>query len=140
MVTTIDGFAGDENELAKAISLILSAESAKSGYSYAPDRILLQLTDDGQIIGGLTGATNWDWLYIETLAVDPAYQGQGLGRKLVENAEQIAVTRGCVGAWVDTFTFQSPEFYQRLGYEAFGELPDYPQGEKRVFMRKMLQQ
>ena len=132
----IEAFAGDEKELAETISSILSADSKKSGYNYAPNKVLLQVTDDQKLIGGLTGATNWDWLYIETLAVNAAYHGQGLGRKLIEAAEQIAIERGCYGAWVDTYTFQSPEFYKRLGYEAFGELPNYPKGETRVFLRK----
>jgi hypothetical protein len=33
----------------------------------------------------------------------------------METAEGIARTRNCVGAWVDTYTFQSPGFYERLG-------------------------
>ena len=135
----IQVFAGDEKELAETISSILLAASEKSGFTYSPNKILLQVTDDQELVGGLTGATNWDWLYIETLAINAAYQGQGLGRKLVEAAEQIAIERGCVGAWVDTYTFQSPEFYKRLGYEAFGELPNYPKGETRVFLRKVFE-
>jgi hypothetical protein len=38
----------------------------------------------------------------------------------------------------DTFEFQARGFYERLGYKCFGELPNYPHGYSRFFMRKML--
>ena len=62
---------------------------------------------------------------------------RGLARDLVLKAESIARERGCCGSWVDTFTFQAPDFYLRLGYEKFGELPRYPAGQSRLFLRKM---
>jgi ribosomal protein S18 acetylase RimI-like enzyme len=61
------------------------------------------------------------------------------GRRLVEEAERLAAEAGCRQAWVDTFSFQSPGFYQRLGYRVFGELPDYPPGQTRYFLTKVLQ-
>ena len=38
----------------------------------------------------------------------------------METAETIARSRNCVGAWVDTYTFQSPGFYERLGFSKLG--------------------
>jgi hypothetical protein len=38
---------------------------------------------------------------------------------------------------VDT-QFGARPFYERLGYSVFGELPDYPPGFSRVFLRKSL--
>jgi hypothetical protein len=48
------------------------------------------------------------------------------------------VQRGCHNAWLDTFEFQARGFYESLGYECFGELPDYPKGHARYFMKKAL--
>jgi hypothetical protein len=53
------------------------------------------------------------------------------------SAEARALERGCHSAWVDTFSFQAPGFYPKLGYQAFGEL-DYPPGHKRIFLQKRL--
>ncbi|GAQ00024.1 hypothetical protein NIES2104_65890 [Leptolyngbya sp. NIES-2104] len=39
---------------------------------------------------------------------------------------------------MDTFSFQAPEFYQKLGYTVFGELPDFPIGHRRLFLKKVL--
>lgn len=55
-------------------------------------------------------------------------------------AEREAVQRGCHGAWLDTFEFQARGFYEQLGYVCFGELPNYPLGFARFFMKKMLTQ
>ena len=35
-------------------------------------------------------------------------------------------------------SWQARGFYERLGYQCFGQLPDYPVGSARFFMRKML--
>jgi hypothetical protein len=42
-------------------------------------------------------------------------------------------------AWLDTFSFQARGFYEKLGYEEFGQL-DYPPDHHRHFMRKRLTQ
>ena len=34
--------------------------------------------------------------------------------------------------------FQSPGFYRSHGYEVFGELDDYPDGEKHLYFKKHL--
>jgi hypothetical protein len=53
-------------------------------------------------------------------------------------AEAEAVRRRCIGIWLDTFTFQAPSFYQRLGFAVFGTIPAYPPGHSRHFMLKRL--
>lgn len=98
--------------------------------------ILLVRDSEGRIRAGLRGATAWKWLHIKHLWVDRALRSGGHGRALVEAAEREAAERGCHGSWVDTFSFQSPGFYERLGYEVFGELEDFPPGEKRFFLKK----
>lgn len=121
----------------KAISNLLSDSAVETLHVFAPEPITIQLADAGHIIGGIAGSTNWDWLYIELLAIESRYRGQGYAKDLVISAEEMAQERGCVGSWVDTFTFQAPEFYRKLGYEQFGELPNYPGKESRVFLRKL---
>ncbi|MDQ6654361.1 MAG: GNAT family N-acetyltransferase, partial [Verrucomicrobiota bacterium] len=90
---------------------------------------------EGEIVGGLLGWTNWNWLFIAQLWVAEAARG-GTGRRLVTEAEQAATARGCTHAHVDTFGFQALPFYRKLGYELFGELEDYPRGETRYFLQK----
>jgi hypothetical protein len=46
--------------------------------------------------------------------------------------------RGCIGAHLDTFTFQARPFYERHGYAVFGQLDNYPGGHSRFFLSKRL--
>ena len=90
------------------------------------------------IVGGLLGETYWQWLHVDMLWVHESLRGEGYGDKLLMTAEQEAVNRGCQYAYLDTFSFQAPEFYQKRGYVVFGELPNFPQGYKRYFLKKEL--
>lgn len=89
------------------------------------------------IVAGLGGETYAGWLFIRYLWVGDALRGKGIGRELMGAGEARAVERGCHSAWVDTFSFQAPGFYRKLGYETFGEL-DYPPDHKRFFLQKRL--
>ena len=65
-------------------------------------------------------------------------RGKGHARKLLESAETYAMERGCIGAHLETFSFQARPLYEKLGYEVFGEIRDYPPGHTFYFMRKRL--
>ena len=93
---------------------------------------------DGKPLGGLWGWSAWDWLYVQLLWLPEKLRGRGLGTELMRRAEAEARRRGCRGVWLDSFSFQAPDFYRRQGYEAFGTLDDYPQGHRRVFLKKTL--
>lgn len=96
------------------------------------------LKDHDKIIGGLLGRSIWGTLQIQFLAVDEQYQKQGLGKKLILEAERVAIERQCHYITVDTFSFQAPEFYKALGYNVFAEEEDFPLGFSRYYLRKKL--
>ena len=86
--------------------------------------------------GGLYGWTIYDWLFVELLFVPEQLRGQGLGAELLARAEAEARSRGCIGAWLDTFDFQARGFYEKLGYELAGTIPDHPRGGARYILAK----
>lgn len=92
----------------------------------------------GSVVGGLWGNTAYDWLTIYLLAVPADLRGRGIGTEIMRLAEDEAARRGCHGIWLDTIEFQARGFYERLGYVCFGELPNYPAGFSKFFMRKLL--
>jgi GNAT superfamily N-acetyltransferase len=55
--------------------------------------------------------------YLSIVAVDPAAQGQGLGRKLLEPTLEEADRAG-VTCYLETFSQRNLSFYQRLGFAA----------------------
>ena len=95
------------------------------------------IRNDGEVVAGLAGETYCGWLFIKYLWVSEDLRWRGVGRELMARAEARARDRGCHSAWVDTFSFQAPGFYQKLGYEEFGRL-DYPPDHQRHFLRKRL--
>lgn len=99
---------------------------------------LFRRTDQGTIEAGLYGFTWADWLEIKLVWVREDLRGRGYGRQLIEAAEAEARARGCTHVWLDSYTFQAPTFYQRLGYEVFGRLPGYPAPHGRVFLTRTL--
>ena len=93
---------------------------------------------DQEIIGGVIGATYWNWLYINLMWIKEEFRGRGFGHQLLTLAEQEARERGAEYAYLDTFSFQAPDFYKKHGYEVFGELNDFPPGHRRYFLSKQL--
>jgi GNAT superfamily N-acetyltransferase len=101
--------------------------------------VLVRDTDSGDTVGGLWAHTMHDWMFVELLSVPDALRGLGLGSKLMAQAEQLALARNCTGIWLDTFEFQAPEFYRKMGFEQCGSIDDHPKGMSRLIFRKRLQ-
>jgi GNAT superfamily N-acetyltransferase len=92
----------------------------------------------GELRGGLLG---WTWagtLGIETLWVRDSERRRGLGTRLLAAAEAEAVRRGCHQAFVQTHSFQAPDFYPRRGWQTLAEVPGYPGDTTRMLFRKAL--
>lgn len=93
---------------------------------------------DQKVVGGVIGATYWDWLHVDLMWVEDELRGRGYGHHLLTLAEDEARGRGAKHAYLDTFSFQAPEFYIKHGYRVFGELKDFPTGHQRFFLSKKL--
>lgn len=100
--------------------------------------LLLKHPETDVVDGGVTARFGFGWMFVELLFVPDRLRGQGIGRQLMEQAETVAREKGCIGIHLDTFTFQAPGFYQKLGYAVLGELADYPPGSSRFFLHKHL--
>jgi GNAT superfamily N-acetyltransferase len=92
---------------------------------------------EDDIVAGLAAHTYAGWLFVENLWVQDPLRRCGLGSELLARAEERARERGCHSAWLDTWSFQAPEFYPKFGYTVFGSL-EYPPGFKRLFLQKRL--
>jgi GNAT superfamily N-acetyltransferase len=93
---------------------------------------------DEEIAGGVIAALYWDWLYVDLMWIRDDLRNRGYGRRLLTLTEEEARRRGAKHAYLDTFSFQAPGFYERLGYRIFGTLQDFPAGHQRYYMTKEL--
>ena len=73
--------------------------------------------EHGQLLAGLVAETFGNWLEIEYLFVKEELRRQGIGSQLLQQAESEAKKRNCRFAFVNTYQFQAPAFYQKYGYQ-----------------------
>ena len=91
----------------------------------------------GEVVGGAIGRTWGECCELQQLWVDRAHRRQGIGTRIVEAFEQAALERGCRRFYLETFSFQAPALYTRLGYGVKLAIGGFPQGiVKYVMMRE----
>ena len=91
--------------------------------------------DDGRVVGVLVIRRAGDVLELENVAVDPAQQGRGHGRALVEFAESHARELGlsAVELYTNEAMVENLRLYPRLGYVETGRRSG--DGYRRVYFR-----
>ena len=94
--------------------------------------------EHGQLLAGLVAETFGNWLEIEYLFVKEELRGQGIGSQLLQQAESEAKKRNCRFAFVNTYQFQAPAFYQKYGYKEVFTMKDYPYTGQRHYYQKEL--
>jgi ribosomal protein S18 acetylase RimI-like enzyme len=82
-----------------------------------PELFLVALDGEcvvGSVMGGYDGHRGWVYL----LGVPPEEQGNGIGRRLMDEMETLLKARGCVKVNVQVRTSNEKviAFYERLGY------------------------
>ncbi|MEW6450241.1 MAG: GNAT family N-acetyltransferase [Pseudomonadota bacterium] len=121
-------------EIVKGLRAFNTGVVGKSDYK----PLTVTVKDKGAIVGGVVGETYFGWMFVSLLWVSDKYRGKKLGRSLMESAEKEARKRGVRHVYLDTFSFQAPGFYKKLGYREFGRLKQFPAGHDRVWMSKAL--
>jgi len=93
---------------------------------------------DRGVVGALVQYETDLGFYIDTVAVSPSSQGRGVGRALLEFAEQEAVRRGFRSIYLCTNSMMAENqvLYPRIGYVEYERKKEA--GYDRVFYRKAL--
>jgi ribosomal protein S18 acetylase RimI-like enzyme len=93
---------------------------------------------DGLVRGCLIGWTEPDAYFIESIAVDPAAQGQGLGRRLIDYAAERARVSGlrAVRLYTNAAMTENLVLYRRIGFTETHRTME--NGLNRVYMRWVL--
>lgn len=108
---------------------------AHTGWEWAT--FSLALREGDRVLAAGRGVTNMGLVEVRGLWVEPELRGRGIGRRLLAALEAEAVRRGCTRAALDSYSWQAPGFYERLGYRCFGTL-GYPNGTRRHWFVKEL--
>ena len=117
------------------------SRDAEKGAGFEKERVKLSILvrgSDNSLKGGLIAEISWKWLYIFNIWIQGDFRHKGIGTRLLAIAEEEAKKRGCGNACLETFSYQARPLYERLGYEVFGQLDDFPPGYTKYFMKKEL--
>ena len=109
---------------------------AKAGPLGASQLWVIARDETGAATAGLKASTYFGWMHVAWLWVSPEARGGGIGSALLNAAEAEARARGCAGVHLETYSFQAPDFYEKHGYERFGQIDDYPPGHANIWLKK----
>ena len=128
-----------DSEKAKEIVNLIRSYNRINREPSKSESLNIYIEDDcGNLIAGMVAETFGYWLEIEYLYVRDDLRGKGIGSKILEKAEKESKSRGCKYSFVNTFNFQSPNFYKKHGYKEVFALKEYPYTGKRYYYTKEL--
>ena len=109
-----------------------------TGFHDGLDLAIFLRDDRGEIYAGLSGHTWGGVAEIKLLWIADEHRHKGLGSRLLKAAEAEARARGCERMFLDTHTFQAPDFYRAHGYTEVARLEPYPRGHAQILFEKSL--
>lgn len=98
----------------------------------------LAWNSDGALAGGALARWWGVACELQQIWVDETLRRRGIGASLMQKVEATAIECGCRLLYLDTFSFQAPEFYYHLGYETACRLDGFPGGGSKFVLRKAL--
>ncbi|MDH5641155.1 MAG: GNAT family N-acetyltransferase [Nitrospira sp.] len=102
-----------------------TTETIESLKEDAKDKHIFVAEADGAIIGSVRFWTVAGVCVIRLLSVNPSYQGQGVGKQLLEEIERRAIDAHKLYACTMLRTPRNIQFFLSLGYKAETILPDH---------------
>ena len=108
---------------------------------FVPDTadLSLAVTDEnGRIIGGCDAFRMGELAMVDVLWVAEDHRGTGLGACILEQLEENAAQQGAKRLELNTFGFQAPGFYEKLGYHRFGAVEEGTGAYSHYFYAKEL--
>lgn len=128
-------------ELQLRLDQLLDKGAEALGHPFNPQAIGFEARDrDGTFLGGIYGWGQLGWFFVKLLALAPEARKRGVGGELLTRAETHARETGLCGIYLDTYEFQAPGFYAKMGYEEIGRLPAIGGHPQRIWFAKKLQE
>lgn len=93
---------------------------------------------NNKVFGAVIVTFLWDGMEINSLWIDETIRNQGWGSKLMDMVEKEAKKRKAKIAYTNTFSWQAPKFYEKIGYKVYGKLDDFPKGSSLSYYCKIL--
>jgi GNAT superfamily N-acetyltransferase len=98
----------------------------------------IMLDENGNIVAGLSG---WTWAgacEITQLWISEDHRNNGIGTKLLIEAEKEAKSKNCDIILIKTYSFQAPKFYEKNGYRIQQVIEGFPKGHRYFTLTKII--
>jgi ribosomal protein S18 acetylase RimI-like enzyme len=104
----------------------------------AQDPVAFEIVEKDVSIGVCVCQLFWGNLHIKYLLTNKENRGRGIAKALMEHAFAFGKENGCNFTFVETMSFQAPEFYQKLGFEIELKRDGYAAGTSFYYLKKVL--
>ncbi len=94
--------------------------------------------EENAVIGGVRATCFWNTMHIELLWLSEECRGKGIGKALIDSAENFAIKHNCEKVFVETTSWQAKPFYEKVGYKHIATLNDRPKGHASHYLTKDL--
>jgi ribosomal protein S18 acetylase RimI-like enzyme len=100
--------------------------------------LVFELRDDKKLLSVVVVQLFWGQLHIKYVFTPPAYRNKGYASKLMVHVFEYGKLKGCSFAFVETMSFQAPEFYQNLGFKIELKRDNYIKNLSFIYLKKDL--
>jgi ribosomal protein S18 acetylase RimI-like enzyme len=136
LITNLGGLKPKDKAVVKNGLLSHHLKSGRQRKTETFNIILKNKSDD--LVGAIVVTLLWNGMEINSLWVEESLRGKGWGRKLHKAAENEGLKRGATISYTNTFPWQAPKFYEKLGYKLYGKLEGFPEGSFLSYYSKNL--
>lgn len=96
------------------------------------------IEENGTIVAGIVAESVGDTVEVEFLFVNETCRGRGLGKALLEHVETAARQQGMRRMLLNTYSFQAPGFYEKMGYQEIIKLePAFDRFSQSYFIKEL---
>jgi predicted house-cleaning noncanonical NTP pyrophosphatase (MazG superfamily)/GNAT superfamily N-acetyltransferase len=100
------------------------------------EKTVLILDASQEVLGGVYGYIEREWLYVSLLWVNDSARGLGVGSQLMDGIERWAEEKAIRNFYVGTAEFQARPFYEKRGYRVITTCVDQPKGYECYTLKK----
>ena len=118
---------------------LVEYNKSKIPFTQSPNNIRFGkcIKDGDDTVAGIVSLSScWKLFYILGVWVDETHRNKGYATALIKAAEKEARDFGCEVAILETFSPEMRRVCEKLDYEVYGTLENYPEGYTRYFMSK----
>lgn len=138
-IKILDTLSDDAIVFAKAAWAKADATHFGRKIQWAKEKKAFLAYEDGEIVGVLELTMQAGVMYIDEIIVKEELHRKGIGKMLMQKAEEVAKEKNLHKVYLDTGKdWPATKFYEALGYTKTGELPNHFEHADYVTYSKFL--